>query len=58
MSVKDIGHGRDQSTMDHIFDSCFSTEKPDEDSGPALAVVHDIITSHGGKIEVAIEPDI
>ena len=57
MSVKNNGYGMDCSTMDRIFDSYFSTKKPDEGTGLGLAVVQDIITSYGGKIEVESEPD-
>lgn len=57
ISVKDNGHGMDRSTIDRIFDSYFSTKKPNEGTGLGLAVVHDIITSYGGKIEVESEPD-
>jgi CheY-like chemotaxis protein len=57
LSVKDNGHGMDQSTMDHIFDSYFSTKKSDEGTGLGLAVAHDIISGYGGGIEVESEPD-
>ncbi len=57
MSVEDNGHGMDRTTMDRIFDPYFSTKKPDEGTGLGLAVVHGIITSYGGRIEVDSEPD-
>ncbi len=57
ISVKDNGHGMDRTTMDRIFDPYFTTKTPDEGTGLGLAVVHDIITSYGGNIEVESKPD-
>jgi two-component system, cell cycle sensor histidine kinase and response regulator CckA len=58
LSVKDSGPGMSPDVLERIFDPYFTT-KPNVDgdgSGLGLAVVHGIVHSHGGVIEVQSEP--
>ncbi len=52
LKIQDEGHGMDEETVSRIFDPFFTTKGEGEGSGIGLAVVHGIVTHHGGKIEV------
>lgn len=50
--VKDTGAGMEESTIKQIFLPFFSTKDVGKGTGLGLPVVHGIVTSHGGSINV------
>ena len=56
ISVTDNGDGISQEHLGAIFDPYFTTKSPDKGSGLGLAVVHGIVKTHKGYIDVSSEP--
>jgi PAS domain S-box-containing protein len=54
LSVRDHGTGITEQAKAHLFDPFFSTKE--HGTGLGLAVVHQIVESQGGRIEVSTEP--
>ncbi|GJL56311.1 MAG: hypothetical protein NPIRA02_34430 [Nitrospirales bacterium] len=58
LTVKDSGPGMTPEVVERMFDPFFTTKPTGEGSGMGLAVVHGIITTHGGTIMVESAPGI
>ncbi|MCA9473333.1 MAG: response regulator [Nitrospirales bacterium] len=58
LTVKDSGPGMPPDVVERMFDPFFTTKPTGEGSGMGLAVVHGIVTTHGGTIQVESAPGI
>ena len=55
IEISDNGIGIPEDDMPHIFEPFFSTKHDTSGIGLGLAIVHGIVKSHNGKIEVKSE---
>ncbi len=56
LQVEDNGRGIEPRHINRIFEPYFTTRKQDEGTGLGLAVVHGIVSEHGGTITVESAP--
>lgn len=55
MNISDTGIGISEEDMKHIFEPFFSAKKKTNGIGLGLAIVHGIVQSHKGKIDIQSE---
>jgi signal transduction histidine kinase len=57
--IRDNGIGIPEAVKEQMFNPFFTTKPAGEGTGLGLSMSHDIVVKqHGGKIDVATEPDI
>ncbi len=56
LEVTDNGRGIDPRDLPHIWDPFYTTREEGEGTGLGLSVVHSIVASHGGTIDVTSTP--
>jgi len=57
IDVEDTGCGIDPKNLPHLFDPFFTTKDVGEGTGLGLSITHNIVTGHGGRVEVESELD-
>jgi PAS domain S-box-containing protein len=53
LTISDIGSGMDEATQAHLFAPFFTTKAPGQGTGLGLSTCKNIITQHGGAIDVS-----
>ncbi len=56
VEIRDTGSGMEPETLRSLFRPFFTTRPQGSGIGLGLAVVHGIITAHGGRVEVTSQP--
>jgi two-component system, NtrC family, sensor kinase len=57
IDVEDTGCGIDPKNLPHLYDPFFTTKDVGEGTGLGLSITHQIVTGHGGRVEVESELD-
>jgi two-component system, NtrC family, sensor kinase len=53
IAIADTGCGIPEEHMNHLFEPFFTTKPLEQGTGLGLAVSHQLITGHGGRIDIA-----
>ena len=56
ISVADTGIGMEADVRSRVFESYFTTKKPDQGTGLGLSIVQGMVSVHAGFVEVTSEP--
>ena len=57
IAITDTGCGIPEEHMSQVFEPFFTTKPPEQGTGLGLAVAYQLITGHGGHIDIASQVD-
>jgi two-component system NtrC family sensor kinase len=57
IAIADTGCGTPEEHMNRLFEPFFTTKAAEQGTGLGLAVVHQLVTGHGGHIDIASRVD-
>jgi signal transduction histidine kinase len=55
-TVSDNGCGINPAHLEHVFEPFFTTKEPGKGTGLGLAIARNVVTEHGGTIEIESRP--
>jgi C4-dicarboxylate-specific signal transduction histidine kinase len=55
VTIANTGCGNAEEHMRHLFEPFFTTKSPDQGAGLGLAVMHPLVTTNSGRIDIAGE---
>ena len=58
LAINDTGSGIPEGDLEHVFEPFFSAKEKVSGIGMGLSIVHGIIQSHKGKVDVQSEPGV
>jgi PAS domain S-box-containing protein len=58
LAVRDSGHGMSPALIDRVLEPFFTTKPVGEGTGLGLAMVHGVVTTTGGTVEIESTPDV
>ena len=56
IEISDNGHGMDSHTLEQLFEPFFTTKNAGDGTGLGMTISQQIISQHGGRIEVISHP--
>jgi PAS domain S-box-containing protein len=56
IAIGDNGCGIEPAALSQLFDPFFTTKSVGEGTGLGLSITHNIVTGHGGRIEISSQP--
>lgn len=56
IEISDNGHGMDSHTIEKLFEPFFTTKNAGDGTGLGMAISQQIISQHGGRIDVISQP--
>ena len=56
VDIRDTGTGIREDQLPYVFDPFYTTKPPNQGVGLGLSIVHSIVKTHGGSIDITNNP--